>query len=448
VYLGALLSIPIFALLVSGFAPLRSDNTPAILIPENIIEDLEHSESPVLQVAAEFAKEISKPAGIILFLAGIGALVYLGYKTFQLDKSPRERMYVVLVLTFFSMLFWAFFEQAGSSLNNFTDRNVDRVFENRTLTKEDVGQTIVFRVPVKTEDAELAKLPLLSQEQLGQKYGNESLRQSIEKAIRSEEKNKNKMKPADVDKMVKAIAGEKVLTLTAITYLRDAVKDEANKDLNTVSWQVTPENEGMAVSDTENPATIFQAFNPIFILLFGIVFSALWTYLGKRGWEPNTSIKFALGLLQLGLGFGAIWMGAQQADSRGMVALNWLVLGYLLHTTGELCLSPVGLSMVTKMSPHFLVSTVMGMWFLATAFSQFLAAILAQFTKVTGAETSAVPVPSETVNVYGTVFGTIALMAMGSALVCFILAPLLTRWMHEGVTEEGKPVGEPEAGSA
>ena len=67
-----------------------------------------------------------------------------------------------------------------------------------------------------------------------------------------------------------------------------------------------------------------------------------------------------------------------------MVAVTWLFLGYLLHTTGELCLSPVGLSIVTKLSPARLVSTVMGAWFLATAFSQFLAAIIAQFTGVTG----------------------------------------------------------------
>ena len=104
--------------------------------------------------------------------------------------------------------------------------------------------------------------------------------------------------------------------------------------------------------------------------------------MGKRGLEPGTPVKFALGLLQLGLGFGAFWYGAQSADDRGMVALVWLFIGYLLQTTGELCLSPVGLSMITKLSPAFLVSTVMGMWFLATAFSQFLAAIIAQFTGV------------------------------------------------------------------
>ena len=68
--------------------------------------------------------------------------------------------------------------------------------------------------------------------------------------------------------------------------------------------------------------------------------------------EPSTPLKFALGLLQLGLGFVAFWAGTMTADQRGMVAVGWLLLGYLFHTTGELCLSPVGLSMITKLSPR------------------------------------------------------------------------------------------------
>jgi POT family proton-dependent oligopeptide transporter len=119
-----------------------------------------------------------------------------------------------------------------------------------------------------------------------------------------------------------------------------------------------------------------------------------------------------------------------------MVSVVWLLFGYLLHTTGELCLSPVGLSMVTKLSPKQLVSTVMGMWFLATAFSQYLAAIISQLTGVGHGAEQEMPVPRETVHVYGDVFGDIALAALVSAGVCFALVPLLKRWMH---AHEGKP---------
>ena len=90
-------------------------------------------------------KEVSKPAGLVLALSGLLAFGYLGLETFRLDRVARHRMYVVLILTFFCMLFWAFFEQAGSSINNFTDRNVRRVFTSaplRIIAPADVGKTI------------------------------------------------------------------------------------------------------------------------------------------------------------------------------------------------------------------------------------------------------------------------------------------------------------------
>jgi POT family proton-dependent oligopeptide transporter len=249
----------------------------------------------------------------VLALFGGAALAYLLVEAFRCDRVERERLFVALVLMFFSMLFWAFFEQAGSSINNFTDRNVDRAFGGAPI-----------------------------------------------------------------------------------------------------------------------PASTFQATNPVFILLFGLVFTALWSWLAARRAEPTTPVKFALGLLQLGLGFGALWLGAQTADARGIVGVAWLLLGSLLHTTGELCVSPVGLSMVTRLSPARIVSTVMGGWFLATAFSQYLAGLIAQLTGVRADEGAAqvVPEPIATVHLYGDVFGQIAVSAVVAAAVCFALSPLLVRWMH------------------
>src|SRR5690606_28786137 len=208
----------------------------------------------------------------------------------------------------------------------------------------------------------------------------------------------------------------------------------------TISWQVVESNVGMGIAEynDEIPASMFQAANPVYILLFGLVFTALWSFLGARGLEPSTPLKFALGLLQLGLGFAAMWYGAQTSDSRGMVAMSWLLLSYLLQTTGELCVSPVGLSMVTRLSPGRLVGTVMGTWFVATAFSQFLAAIIAQFTRVGGddVEAGTIPPPAETVHIYGDVFGQIAVAAMIASVVCLLLVPILKRMMHEDLLEE------------
>ena len=113
-----------------------------------------------------------------------------------------------------------------------------------------------------------------------------------------------------------------------------------------------------------------------------------------------------------------------------MVKAFWLLLMYLLLTTGELCLSPVGLSMVTNMSPKRLVSTVMGSWFLATAFSQFLAAIIAQFAAVNEGGGNFVPIPSETVHIYGDVYKLISIMAVASGVFCLLISPILKKWMH------------------
>ena len=179
----------------------------------------------------------------------------------------------------------------------------------------------------------------------------------------------------------------------------------------------------------------FGSLNAGFIMLLALPFAALWVWLDKHQLNPNIPVKFGLGIIQAGLGFGALVIGARYPNEAGQISLWWLVLAYLLHTTGELCLSPVGLAMVTKLSPARLVSTVMGSWFLATAFSQYLAAIISQFTGVTHGEgkDAVIPAPVETVNVYGDVFGKIFIATMISAGICFLLVPLLKRWMHEKV---------------
>ncbi len=390
VYLCTLLAVPVVVLFVSGFSPFTGGEAVSLL-PSAWLANLQAG-GTLSQVVAVVATEMSRPAGLVLMVSGAVALGYLVTQTAKLPKVPRERMFVVLILTFFSLLFWAFFEQAGSSLNNFADRNVDRVAEERVIGTADVGATLRLQP---------------TQEQLG--YRN----------------------------------GDALFTLDDLNALREQ-HDEADFEID---WLVAEDNVGMGVGAraTETPASVFQSFNPIYILAFGLAFTALWGFLGNRGREPPTPYKFALGLLQLGLGFGAFWYGAQMSDERGMVALQWLAIGYLLHTSGELCLSPVGLSMVTKLAPARLVSTVMGAWFLATAFSQFLAAIIAQFTGVTGPADSGqgVPAPIETVNVYGGVFGGIAVMACVAAVVCFALSPLLSRWMHaEADAEEPQPERE------
>lgn len=127
-------------------------------------------------------------------------------------------------------------------------------------------------------------------------------------------------------------------------------------------------------------ASQLQAVNPLMIVLLAPFFSFLWKITQQRGWEPSVPMKFALGLFQLGLGFLVIVFGIERANDQATVALGWLVLMYLLHTTGELCLSPVGLSAVTKLAPQRWVGFCMGAWFLTIANAHLLAAGIAQLT--------------------------------------------------------------------
>ena len=343
VLLGTALLIPVFVVLVSGMQVIPGIHEQVTLIPESALEPLEASESKIVKGLAEFVKEASRPAGLVLILAGLGATFYLVREAFRMDKVARERMFVVFVLTFFSLLFWAFFEQSGSSVNNFTDRNIDRVNEERLVAASDVGKSQKFKLLVNNSDEANKDLMLLSQEFLGHENGSDEINSQIELAIRGVEASKEESKQMDAQKLAATISDLKEqpkFTMTALTYLREFAKtDEATADSKVVQWQFTEENVGkLGIGGTEIPASVFQSVNPIYIMIFGLVFTALWTFLAARGWEPSAPVKFAFGLIQLGLGFAMLYFGAQSADPDGMVKSYWLLLMYLLLTTGELCL--------------------------------------------------------------------------------------------------------------
>jgi POT family proton-dependent oligopeptide transporter len=129
--------------------------------------------------------------------------------------------------------------------------------------------------------------------------------------------------------------------------------------------------------DFEIPAGWFQSINAIFIILFAPVAAALWVGLARRNIAPSLTAKMAGGLLLLALGFVVIFLGAKRVLAVGPVWPTWLIATYLIHTFGELCLSPVGLSAVTKLAPPKLVGQMMGVWFLATSLGNLIAGLLA-----------------------------------------------------------------------
>ena len=171
-------------------------------------------------------------------------------------------------------------------------------------------------------------------------------------------------------------------------------------------------------------------FNPALIVLLAPVFAAMWGWLNKRGLEPSTPLKFGLGLVQAGLGFLVLVIGITYfAGEDFRVPLIWLFLAYLLHTTGEICLSPVGLSMITKLSVPRIVGLMMGVWFLSSALAHTLAGLVAQATSSQTVGGMVVD-PGQQLANYSSVFGTIGWVAVGIGVVLMLLSPWLKRGMH------------------
>jgi POT family proton-dependent oligopeptide transporter len=245
----------------------------------------------------------------LLVVSGIALLGYVLYESFKLDKEPRERMFAILFLIALNPLFWGLFEQAGGSMNLFTDRFVDR--------------------------------------------------------------------------------------------------------------------SGV-------PASIFQSINPIYIILLAPLFAGLWQWLGRRGKEPSAPAKFGLALAQMGLANLVLVWGAEAYGLAAMTPVIFVFLYYLLATTGELCLSPVGLSAMNRLAPSFLASLIMGAWFYMTAVGNFVAGKIGEATGGHGGEMS----KDKLLEIYE-MFGWISI---GAAVAVLALSPIVKRWMHLDTLQDRDPL--------
>ena len=174
-----------------------------------------------------------------------------------------------------------------------------------------------------------------------------------------------------------------------------------------------------------------QNFNPICIVLLAPLMSMLWTGLARRGLEPSIPVKFAIALMGVGAGFLLLVFGSTFAGpgNNFQVGLWWLAGLYLIHSIAELCISPVGLSMITKLSIARIVGMMMGVWFLSISVAQYFAGIVAQFASV---ETVGGQVTNYKVSLdaYTGTFTTIAWIAIGAGVVLFLLSWPLQKWMH------------------
>ncbi len=160
------------------------------------------------------------------------------------------------------------------------------------------------------------------------------------------------------------------------------------------------------------PSSWFQSFNALFIILFAPVFAWLWVRLGDR--EPSSPVKFGIGLIGVGAGFAVLIPAAQAAESGALVSPLWLTSTYLVHTFAELCLSPVGLSSMTKLAPARVAGLMMGVWFLGAAVGNFIGGRLASFYE-------AWPLPN--------LFGVVAAFGIACGILLLALSRPIKAWM-------------------
>jgi len=201
--------------------------------------------------------------------------------------------------------------------------------------------------------------------------------------------------------------------------------EQAGSSLNIFAKQSTDRTIWGLVEGNGFPATWYQSVNPLTIVVFAPIFSYLWIWLDRRRLNPSTPLKFAIGLWLLGLAFGAMVLGSMQAQGDGLAGPHWLLITYVVVTWGELCLSPVGLSMVTKLAPARLQSLMMGLWFFSLALSNLLAGLVATLSvKLKEGDMTFVMegLPG--------FFLMLMLFPIGAGFVILVMTPVLKRMMQ------------------
>ena len=202
-----------------------------------------------------------------------------------------------------------------------------------------------------------------------------------------------------------------------------AAFEQAGSSMNVFAAQNT-DRTLWGLLDSPFPATWYQSVNPAAIIIFAPVFAWLWVFLNHRGLNPSTPTKFALGLWLLGLAFLSMVFGAMDAED-GLAAPHWLLITFVVYTWGELCLSPVGLSMVTKLAPMHLQSLMMGLWFFSFSVSNLLAGLVARYSvKLESGEATFL------IEGLPGFYLLLVIAPIATGFLIWLISPMLRRWMH------------------
>ncbi|QZD94035.1 peptide MFS transporter [Qipengyuania gelatinilytica] len=235
-----------------------------------------------------------------------------------------------------------------------------------------------------------------------------------------------KLAPEERDRIFAAM----FLILTSIVFW--ALFEQAGSSLNVFTDRHV---------DTQGVnASMFQSINAIYIVLLAPLFAMLWQGLARKGAEPSTPMKFGLAVIQVGLGFLVLVWGAESVGINVPTPVIFIFLIYLLHTTGELCLSPVGLSAMNRLSPAHMASLIMGTWFFASATGNFAAGLIAAATGGEGVGEEAGK------QVVLDVYSTVGWYAIAIGVGVMVVSPLIKRLMHLDTIKDDALEGQAEAG--
>ncbi len=317
----------------------------------------------------------------LTFLFGVPAILVWSF--LKGSRQEFQMMLAAMVLIVFNVVFWTLFEQAGSSLTLFADRNTDLA----------IGWTAPLFAMFR---ASALSYYLVSALLCG---GLAWLAHWF---------FSNGEDAATKRTMAIGFGIGALLAVLGLAYAKSGL---------------------IAPAVYMMPAGQTQIFNALFIVILAPIFSMIWTALAKRGLEPSIPIKFAIALMGVGAGFLFLVFGAKFAGSDFKVGMVWLAGLYFIHSVAELCISPVGLSMITKLSIARIVGMMMGVWFLSISVAQYFAGMVAQVASVetVGGQVTNLKVSLDT---YTGVFQTIGLVAIGFGVALLLLSFPLKKFMH------------------
>jgi POT family proton-dependent oligopeptide transporter len=311
--------------------------------------------SGVINITLQTLAEYLGGAAVTITIAFFAYIIFFGGHT----KEEQKKLGVIFWLFLLAALFWSGFEQAGSSLNLFaqdlTNRNIG------DIAWLDGGTALIITA--------LIAIPLFY---------------VVYKIFKRD----------DLWNFAKGVVV--VSSIGIIIFLYWLIRQIG------IGW--------------ETPASTLQLINPFFIVIFAPIFGFMWTWLASRNANPSIPVKFGLGLFGLAAGFFVLSWGAANATEANPVSPAWLVVTYFLHTAGELCLSPVGLSSMTKLAPKSRVSQMMGIWFVAAAVGNLFAGLMAGQLETLAADS---------------LFWWVAMIVGGGGIVALIASPFVQRLMGD-----------------